>query len=164
MPPFLGGGMMIEEVQQDRFTPASIPGKFEAGTQSVADAVGFAAALEWLEDVSWADREEHEQELLQATLDALDSVPDLQILGPGTAEEISGCVSFTLDGVHPHDLTEVLGRDGICLRAGHHCAQPLHRRLGIPASTRVSLGIYNTIEEIERLPEAIIAASALLRR
>jgi cysteine desulfurase/selenocysteine lyase len=164
MPPFLGGGMMIEEVREDLFTSASIPGKFEAGTQPVADAVGFAAAIQWMEQFSWADRQAHERTLTEALLEALGSVPDLRILGPGNPDEISGCVSFTLDGVHPHDLTEVLGRQGICLRAGHHCAQPLHRRLGVPASTRVSVGIENTVEEIERLPDAITAAAALLRK
>lgn len=164
LPPFLGGGMMIETVAQDGFTPAEIPARFEAGTQPVADAVGLGGAIDWLSRFPWKDIVAHDAELMRRTLEALATVPGLRILGPGNAGEAAGCVSFTVEGVHPHDLTEILGRRGFCLRAGHHCAQPLHRRLGIAASSRVSFGIYNTLEEIDLLPREIEQAVSMLRR
>ncbi len=160
MPPFLGGGSMVQEVTQDCFTPADLPQKFEAGTPPVAEAVGLAAAMEWLRQYSWQEIEAHEEHLLTTARDVLQTIPGLTILGPNPNPSpnpnVSGCISFTLSGIHPHDLTEVLGRRGICLRAGHHCAQPLHKRLGIAASTRLSVGIYNTAEEITVVREAII--------
>ncbi len=164
MPPFLGGGMMIENVREEGFTTADPPYKFEAGTQSVADIVGFAAGLRWLQSIPPADLAAHERMLIAAILESLRTVRGLRVLGPADAEEVHGCVSFVIDGVHPHDLTELLGRRGICLRAGHHCAQPLHRRLGITASTRVSVGAYNTVEEIALLPDAIEKAVSVLQR
>jgi cysteine desulfurase/selenocysteine lyase len=166
MPPVLGGGMMIQEVHRDRFTPAELPAKFEAGTPPIADAVGLAAAIEWLTQFSWSDIEAHEQSLLSAAVTALSAVPHLTILGGMThASSLrSGCVSFVVDGVHPHDLTDMLGQEGICLRAGHHCTQPLHRHLGIPASTRLSVGIYNTAEEIAITVEALSKAAERLQR
>lgn len=159
MPPFLGGGMMIREVQKDHFTPADIPAKFEAGTPPVAEAAGLKAAIDWCSLVPWSDIEQHERNLIEHIVNTLRGIDGITILGKAR----SGCVSFTLDSIHPHDLTEILGRKGICLRAGHHCTMPLHKRLGITASTRVSVGIYNTMEEIERIPEAIEAARKLLR-
>ena len=161
MPPFLGGGMMIQEVYHDRFTPADLPQKFEAGTPPIAEAVGLAAAIEWLGQFSWSDVEAHEQSVLHAAADALQSVAGVHLLGSRMLS--SGCISFTVDDVHPHDLTEILGRRGICLRAGHHCAQPLHRRLGITASTRLSVGIYNVKEEIVGVAPAILDAVESLR-
>jgi cysteine desulfurase/selenocysteine lyase len=152
MPPFLGGGMMIGEVTTTDFTPADPPARFEGGTPNVAGAVGLAAAIRWLGQYSWKDIEAHELRLLHAAADGLRSIPDVHLLGPNLH---TGCLCFTIDGVHPHDLAELLGREGICIRAGHHCCQPLHRRLGISASTRLSVGIYNTIEEIERVAPAI---------
>ncbi len=165
MPPFLGGGMMIHEVLEDRFSPADIPTKFEAGTQPIAEAVGLAAAIDWLTQFSWSDIEAHEQQLLAHAQKLLSDIEGLHILGLhhfqspiSNLQSPSGCISFTLDNIHPHDLTEILGRNGICLRAGHHCTQPLHRKLGIPASTRLSVGIYNTEEEIKKTAEAIGSA------
>ncbi|NOS67045.1 MAG: SufS family cysteine desulfurase [Candidatus Peribacteraceae bacterium] len=172
MPPFLGGGMMIQEVHQDRFTPADIPQKFEAGTPAIAEAVGLAAAIEWIGQYSWEEIEDHEQSLIAAAVETLHVIPKITILGPGNGGARhgsaslttgalplqSGCLSFVTEGVHPHDLTEILGRQGICLRAGHHCTQPLHRRLGITASTRLSVGIYNTEEEITPVRTAVIQA------
>ena len=155
MPPFLGGGMMIQEVTHSGFTSADLPQKFEAGTPPIAEAVGLASALDWLGQFSLEDRATHEQQLLKAALDMLHEVRGVRVLGPGYAEQISGCVSFTTDGVHAHDLTDLLGKRGFCLRAGHHCTQPLHARLGIPASSRLSVGIYNTEEEIRALGPAI---------
>ena len=186
MPPFLGGGMMIQEVFEDRFTPADPPAKFEAGTPAIAEAIGLATALEWLEKIPAADRAVHEDALLKHAVEQLTPIPGLRLLGPmgnvecgmrnvatknysklhttyhipHTAYRIphtpSGCLSFTLDNIHPHDLTHLLGEQGICLRAGHHCTQPLHRRLGINASSRLSVALYNTMEEIDRVAPAIM--------
>ncbi|MBI3336806.1 SufS family cysteine desulfurase [Candidatus Peregrinibacteria bacterium] len=182
MPPFIGGGMMIKEATQTGFTPADIPQKFEGGTPPIAQAIGLAAALEWLEQFAWKDIEEHEHALLKHAEHILKNIDGLKILPACHPEpdegrhaqdvmvrrahhdmERSGCLSFVLDKVHPHDLTDILGEQGICLRAGHHCAMPLHKRLNIPASTRVSFGIYNTIQEIDILADAIQHAQKILQ-
>jgi len=162
MPPFLGGGMMIAEVKRDRFVPAGIPQKFEAGTPPIAEAVGLKAAMDWLGQYAWADVQAHEQRLLRRAVSELSSIEGLHILChrklpasrfPPPAHH--GCLSFVLDAVHPHDLTDILGRRGVCLRAGHHCTQPLHERLGVKASTRLSVSLYNTEEEIAEAASAI---------
>ncbi len=150
MPPMLGGGSMISEVTKDGFKSADIPAKFEAGTPAITQAIGLRASIDWLTQYTWKEIEAHEQTLLRAALEGLQKIEGLKILGPLELEKISGCVSFVIDGIHAHDLTEVLGRQGICLRAGHHCCQPLHDRFGITASTRLSVGIYNTVEEIQQ--------------
>ncbi|MDD5751407.1 MAG: SufS family cysteine desulfurase [Candidatus Peribacteraceae bacterium] len=164
MPPFLGGGSMIAEVHRDGFTPADAPQKFEAGTPPIAEAIGLAAAIDWLGQYPWKDIQAHEAVLMRAAFQTLQSIPGLKILGPQNPEDVSACVSFTVEGIHPHDLTDVLGHEGICLRAGHHCAQPLHERFGIPASARLSVGIYNTEEEIRSVGPAIARAIALLKK
>ena len=171
MPPFLGGGMMIRSVTLDGFTPADLPGKFEAGTPPISESIGLAAAIEWMKQYSWEDIQAHEQELLRFTIDNLRLIPGLQLLGPcGKSQIINrqssivhGCLSFTLDSIHPHDLTEILGRQGIALRAGHHCCMPLHTKLGINASTRLSVGIYNIKEEIDVCVQAIKDAQKKLQ-
>ena len=163
MPPFLGGGTMIGTVKRDHFTSADIPQKFEAGTPPIAEAVGLTAALNWMSQFAWSDIEQHEKILLKTAVASLASLEGVQILG----KPESACVSFTYDGIHPHDLTHILGNPKhpgevpsrstkepaptICLRAGHHCAEPLHERLGVTASARISVGIYSTIEEIETM-------------
>ncbi|MDD5103114.1 MAG: cysteine desulfurase [Candidatus Peribacteraceae bacterium] len=164
MPPFLGGGMMIREVHRNGFTPADAPQKFEAGTPPVTEAVGLKAALEWLEAIGWNDIESHEAHLMRVAFDTLRTIPGLRILGPKTPDGASGCVSFVVEGTHPHDLTDLLGQQGFCLRAGHHCAQPLHERLGIPASVRLSVALYNTEEEIRALGPAIARARSVLSK
>lgn len=151
MPPFLGGGSMIREVRPTGFTPADPPQRFEAGTPPVANAVGLAAALDWLSKIPLADREEHEQRLLQAALETVGSIPGIHILGPAEVSARKGCVSFTMEGVHAHDIAEALGQRNICIRAGNQCAQPLHEALGIPASARISVSIYNTEEEVRQI-------------
>lgn len=164
MPPFLGGGMMIREVHTEGFTPADLPAKFEAGTPPIAEAIGLRSAIEWITQYSWNDIQAHEQELLQSAIANLQSISGLHILGTSNeqtskpANSLGGCISFTFDGVHPHDLTEILGRQNIALRAGHHCCMPLHKRLGIPGSTRLSVGMYNTKEEIDACAKAIVEA------
>lgn len=159
MPPFLGGGMMIGEVTTDTFTAADAPTKFEAGTPPVAEAVGLAAAIDWMNRFAWEDISRHEEDVLRYALSALQSMDGVHVLGaPDTA-----CISFTVDNVHPHDLTEIIGRNGVCMRAGHHCAQPLHTALGVGASTRLSLGIYNTKEDIDTAVDAMTIAITTLR-
>lgn len=155
MPPFLGGGGMIREVHRDSFVPADAPRKFEAGTPPITEAVGLNAALEWLAAIGWNAVEAHEATLMKTTYETLATIPGLRILGPQQPERVSGCMSFVVEGIHPHDLTDLLGQEGFCLRAGHHCTQPLHERLGVPASVRLSVGIYNTEEEIRALGPAI---------
>jgi cysteine desulfurase/selenocysteine lyase len=164
MPPFLGGGMMIREVTQKGFTTADLPQKFEAGTQPIAEAAGLHAAMDWLSQYSWNEIAEHEDGLIAHAVEKLSEIPGLGILGPKDPTKMHGCVSFVIDGVHPHDLTDILGQKGICLRAGHQCAQPLHKSLEIGASTRLSVAIYNTKEEIDRCVDALTQAVKTLRR
>lgn len=164
MPAFLGGGDMIRSVTKQGFTCAELPRKFEAGTLAAADAIGLAAAITWMEDVGRDALKNHEAALIAHALARLQTIAGLHILGTRDPAKRTGCISFTIDGIHPHDLTDVLGKQGICLRAGHHCTQPLHAFLAIPASTRLSVAAYNTIEEIDRCLQAIIAAQKLLTR
>ncbi len=161
LPPFLGGGNMITEVTTEGFTATEAPARFEAGTPPIAQAIGLAAAIEWLQSIPLNDRRAHEQALLTHARTVLETISGLSILCPSPDAE--GVVSFVIDGIHPHDLTSILGQEGICLRAGHHCTQPLHRRLGIVASTRLSVALYNTTEEIDHLPDAITRAIQKLR-
>ncbi len=173
MSPFLGGGMMIREVTRDHFTAADAPAKFEAGTPPVAEAVGLKAAIDWQNQFSWEDRIAHEQVLLTLVHEELSQVPGLHILSnpspntPITHNSLPitrhSCISFTIDNIHPHDLTDILGQKGICLRAGHHCAQPLHSTLGINASARLSVSIHTTEEEIMKVKPAILEAIKVLR-
>jgi cysteine desulfurase/selenocysteine lyase len=163
MPPFLGGGDMIGNVSKDGFTAAELPRKFEAGTPSVADAVGLKAAMEWMQKTGMEAIADHERALITHAHNLLSEIEGVHILGPSDPKNRSGCISFTIDGVHPHDLTDIVGKQGICLRAGHHCTQPLHRLLKINASTRLSVGAYNTIGEIDRSVEGIKNATRLLR-
>jgi cysteine desulfurase/selenocysteine lyase len=164
MPPFLGGGMMIREVTRDGFTAADLPAKFEAGTPPVAEAVGLAAAIDWQKKYDWKDRINHEASLLSLATDELSKIPGLSMLGPKKSADRHGCISFVIDDIHPHDLTDLLGQKGICLRAGHHCAQPLHERLGINASARLSVSIHTTKEEILAVRPAILAAMKVLQK
>ncbi len=164
MPPFLGGGDMIESVDRTGFSPAELPRKFEAGTPSIADAIGLGASIEWIESIGVDAMHAHTKELLSYAREKLSTVKNLNILGPNSGDDLLGCISFVIDGIHPHDLTEVLGRKGICLRAGHHCTQILHKHLGITASTRLSVGVYNTEEEIDRCVEEIKRAMQLFSK
>lgn len=150
MPPFLGGGTMIQEVSTDRFTASHLPEKFEAGTPPIAEAVGLHAALDFLGEIGWEKIQAHEKELITHALSSFEKMKYVTVLGPKDPQKIMGCIAFVTNGVHPHDLTEYCGRKGVCMRAGHHCAQPLHKSLGHPATTRMSFGIYNTKEEIDR--------------
>jgi cysteine desulfurase/selenocysteine lyase len=160
MPPFMGGGEMIREVKMSGSTWAGLPHKFEAGTPPIAEAIGLGAAVDYLSEVGMMWVREHEHELVTYAYDRLSQIEGLRILGPGPVER-GGLVSFTLQDVHPHDLSAVLDQSGIAIRAGHHCAQPLHDRFGISASARASMYLYNTPEEIDKLCVALEKAQAI---
>jgi len=155
MPPFLGGGSMIRKVTREGTTYADPPARFEAGTPAIAQAIGMASALRWLDGVGMEAVLEHERQITDYTLGRLSEVPGLRVFGPSPSAERIGPVSFELDGVHAHDVSEILDRHGVAVRAGHHCAQVLMDRLGIAATARASFGVYTTPEEIDRLVEGL---------
>jgi len=155
MPPFLGGGEMIETVWMDHSTFAAPPHKFEAGTMPIAEAAGLSAAIDYLNETGREAIHAHEQSLLGDALTQLAGIDGLRILGPTEPEDRGTAVSFEVDGVHPHDVSQVLDELGIAVRAGHHCAWPLHRALGVQASTRASFYLYNTHEEVTALADGI---------
>jgi cysteine desulfurase/selenocysteine lyase len=161
MSPFNLGGHMIRSVKLEETTWGQIPFKFEAGTQPIAEAVGFGAAVDYLTDVGIGAIEEHERELLVYALEKLAEVPGLIAYGPAP-ERRAGIVSFNLDGVHPHDVAQILDMDGVAIRAGHHCCQPLMARLGVAATNRASFYLYTVPEEIDRLAEGLHKAHKLL--
>jgi cysteine desulfurase/selenocysteine lyase len=154
MPPFLGGGDMIKEVKLRSFRPNSLPHKFEAGTPAIAEAVGFGAAVDFLSSLGMDEISAHEHEITEYALERLEEVPGVKVFGP-SADKKGGVASFTLEGVHPHDVAQILDKDGIAVRAGHHCAQPLHEKFGIPATSRASFYLYNTKEEVDLLVNGI---------
>jgi cysteine desulfurase / selenocysteine lyase len=157
MPPYQTGGDMIEFVGDERTTWNVLPHKFEAGTPNVGDAVGLAAACDYLARVGMAAVRAHEQSLTALATERLVELPGVRVYGPPPAER-SGVVSFTVDGIHPHDLSTVLDEVGVCVRAGHHCAQPLMRRLDVPATARASFYIYNTEADVEALAAGVLRA------
>jgi cysteine desulfurase/selenocysteine lyase len=154
MPPFLGGGDMIKRVHLRSFTPNDLPHKFEAGTPAIAEAIGLGVAVDYLSGVGMQAIAAHEREIVAYTLDRLAEIPGLRVFGP-SVEHKGGVVSFILDGVHPHDVSQILDRYGVAVRAGHHCAMPLHEKFNLPATTRASFYLYNYLEEVDRLVEAI---------
>jgi cysteine desulfurase/selenocysteine lyase len=157
MPPYQTGGDMIEFVYDDRTTWNVLPHKFEAGTPNAADAVGLGAAVEYLEGIGMARVQEHERAMMSAAQARLAAIDGLQIFGPSPLER-SGVVSFTMADVHPHDLATILDGEGVCIRAGHHCAQPLMRRLGVVATARASFYVYNDERDIDALVAGIMKA------
>lgn len=158
MPPFLTGGSMIEMVTMERSTFAPAPQKFEAGTPMVAQAVGLAAGVRYLETLGMDAVLAHEHELAQYTLDALAALPGVRVIGPTTAVDRGSAVSFVVDGLHPHDVGQVLDSRGVAVRVGHHCAWPTCRRLQVPATTRISPYIYNDTADIDAAMAGIVAA------
>ncbi len=150
MPPFLGGGDMIGSVTKEGFTVAELPRKFEAGTPPIAEAVGLRAAIEWIECIGRKDIVDLEKEVIAYALEKFRAYERVRILGPGDPHRIAGCFGFVTDGIHAHDLTQLLSEKGVMMRAGHHCAQPLHDRLGITASSRLSVAAYTEKEDIDR--------------
>jgi len=155
LPPFLGGGEMIETVTMERSTYAPVPHKFEAGTPPIVEAVGLGAALDYLGHLGMDVVHRHEQAITAYALDALQTVPGVTILGPLSAEERGGAIAFELEGAHPHDVATVLDTRGVAVRAGHHCAKPAHARFGVQSSTRMSSYLYTTPQEIDALVEAL---------
>lgn len=154
MPPFLGGGDMIREVKLRSFRANSLPHKFEAGTPAIAEAIGFGAAVDYLTSLGMDNIAAHEHEILEYAMERLEEIPGLKLFGP-SADKKGGVASFILDGVHPHDVAQILDQDGIAVRAGHHCAQPLHEKFQIPATSRASFYLYNTKEEVDLLVKGI---------
>ncbi len=155
LPPFLTGGSMIETVTMERSTFAAPPQRFEAGTPNVAQAVGLAAAVEYLEKVGMTAVAAHEHALTELALAALEELPGVRVIGPLEARDRGSAVSFVVDGLHPHDVGQVLDDDGVAVRVGHHCAWPVCRRYGVPATTRASFALYNQPEEIDALVAGI---------
>lgn len=160
MPPFLGGGDMIKSVHLRSFQANVIPYKFEAGTPAIAEAIGLGAAVEYLDGIGMEAIAAHERHITEYALERLGTIPGLRIVGPPAASR-GGVVAFALQGVHPHDVAQILDRQGIAVRAGHHCAQPLHERLGLPATTRASFYLYNLREEVDALVEGIYAVKRI---
>lgn len=163
MPPFLGGGEMIREVKLTHSTWNELPWKFEAGTMAIAEAVGLGAAVRYLEALGMDHVFAHDRALASLAMERLSEVPGLRVLGPA-ADRRGGVVAFTLEGVHPHDIATVLDQAGVCVRAGHHCAMPLHEHLGIPASTRASFHCYSCPEDLDALVAGLHRARAVFAR
>ena len=155
MPPFLGGGHMISRVGDFESQWAEPPARFEAGTMPVAEAIGLGAAVDYLSGLGMEAVWEHSRDVVGYAVERLREVPALTLHGPSDLALRGTVCSFTFDGVHPHDVAEILGREGVCVRAGHHCAQPLMRRLGVPASTRASFAVHSTREDVDRLIEGL---------
>jgi cysteine desulfurase/selenocysteine lyase len=163
MPPFLGGGSMIRRVKLSSFEPADLPAKFEAGTPPIVPAIGLGAAIDYLGRFGRSQIARHEKLLTVRAHEVLESVGGVRFLGP-PPERKAGIVSFTLEGIHAHDVAQLLDRQGIAVRAGHHCTMPLHKRYGISATTRASFYLYNTLEEVERLGHALEETKRVFRR
>ena len=163
MPPFMGGGSMIRRVRLDGFESADLPAKFEAGTPPIVPAIGLASAVDYLGRVGIEAIQEHERLLTQHAHQVLQEVGGVRILGPGPGQT-AGIVSFVLDRIHAHDIAQICDRHGIAIRAGHHCAMPLHKALGVNASNRASFYFYNTLDEVDRLAEALQDAKKIMRR
>ena len=160
MPPFLSGGEMIEYVTFDEVSYAELPHKFEAGTVNAPGAVGLAAAIDYLESIGLEAIEEREYELTKMALDGISKIPHIRVLGSKDAREHHGIITFKVEGVHPHDIADIMAHDNVAVRAGHHCAEPLHHFLEIPSTTRASIMFYNTEEEIERLVKSMAGIRA----
>ena len=155
LPPFLGGGEMIETVDMTGTTFAAPPHRFEAGTPMIAEAVGLAAAIDYVSAIGMANIAAHEHDLVTYALEQLQTIDGLRIIGPKTADNRGATIAFTLEGVHPHDVAQILDEQGIAVRAGHHCARPVCVRYGIPATTRASFGVYTTFDEVDALVAGI---------
>ena len=155
MPPFMGGGSMISTVDEQKSTWNAVPWKFEGGTPPIAEAAGLHAAVDYLAAIGMDSVRAHEAELTAYALERLPEVEGITIFGPTELDKRGGAISFAIDGLHPHDVAELLGRDGVCIRAGHHCAQPLMRHLGVPATARASFHVYNSRGDVDRLIDAL---------
>ena len=161
MPPFLGGGSMIKAVEDDYSTWAAVPAKFEAGTPAIAEGVGLGAAADYLQALGMDAVRQHERDVTAYALERISALDGVTVYGPGDAGERGSLVSFSVEGIHPHDLAELCNREAVAIRAGHHCAQPLMRRLGVPATARASFSVYNTPDEVDRLIDALLNAKRI---
>ncbi len=155
MPPWLGGGHMIKRVGRDESTYMEPPARFEAGTSNIAEAIGLGAAVDFLGEIGMDEARAHGREIATYALERLGEVEGLTMYGPLDVEQRGGAIAFNLEGVHPHDVSEILGREGVCIRAGHHCAQPLMRRLGVAATSRASFAVHSTRDDVDRLIDAL---------
>jgi cysteine desulfurase/selenocysteine lyase len=163
MPPFIGGGHMIRTVGPTESTWTDLPWKFEAGTSQIAEAIGLGAAVDWIQALGIERIRAHESGLLADALARLSEVPGLELHGPADAADRGALISFVFEGAHPHDVGEILGREGVCVRTGHHCTQPLMRRLGATATTRASYAVHNTTADTDRLIEALGTVARVLQ-
>jgi len=158
MPPFIGGGHMISKVELESSTWGELPSKFEAGTSAIAEGVGLGAAIDYLRAIGMDHVRAHEKDLTAYALERLPEVEGLRIFGPADSDGRGGVISFVIEGMHPHDIAELCDREAVCVRAGHHCAQPLMRRLGVSATARASFHVYNAREDVDQLVDALHAA------
>jgi len=162
MPPYQGGGDMIKSVTFEKTLFANIPYKFEAGTQNIAGIIGLGCAVNYLEELGFSEIQAHEQDLCRYMLHELAKISGIRIIGMPTSR--IGVVSFIIQGIHPHDIASILDTKNVAVRAGHHCAQPLHQWFGLNATTRASLGVYNTREHVDRLIEGLLEAKRIFKQ
>lgn len=162
MPPFLGGGDMIKKVELSGFSSNELPYKFEAGTPAISEVIGLGAAVDYLSSLGMAKIAEHEQEIVSLAIERLIEVPEVEIYGP-EPEQKGAVVSFSMNGIHPHDISQILNEEGIAIRAGHHCAMPLHNKLNLTATARASFYLYNTKEEVDKLAESLYSVLKVFR-
>jgi cysteine desulfurase/selenocysteine lyase len=155
MPPFLGGGHMISSVSVEEIRWGELPAKFEAGTSNIAEAIGLGAAVDFVSSIGMQTIRSHERDLCAYALDRLAEFPDITVMGPLDPERRGALVAFTLDIAHPHDIAEILGSRGVCVRAGHHCAQPLMARFNVAATSRASFAVHNTRSDVDALVDAL---------
>ena len=163
MPPFLGGGSMIRSVERDTSTYADVPAKFEAGTPSIAEAIGLGSAVDYITQAGLASIHVHEQELLKYAHERLQEIEGITLYGPAPHQK-AGVISFNIDGIHPHDIAGILDMHNVAIRAGHHCAQPLMKKFDVIATARASFYLYNTIEDIDRLSDGLRKTQELMTR
>jgi cysteine desulfurase/selenocysteine lyase len=163
MPPLMGGGHMIKTVGDTESTWTDLPWKFEAGTSQIAEAIGLGAAVDWVRAIGMDRIREHELELIDDAYARLSGVPGITLHGPARADDRGALISFMIDGVHPHDVGEIIGREGVCVRTGHHCAQPLMRRLGATATTRASYSVFSTRQDTDRLLHGLESVARIMQ-
>jgi cysteine desulfurase/selenocysteine lyase len=161
MPPWLGGGHMIKRVGRDESTYLEPPARFEAGTSNIAEGIGLGAAVDFLGEIGMDEVRAHGREIAAYALERFGELDDVTVYGPADVEVRGGALAFNIEGAHPHDVSEILGREGVCIRAGHHCAQPLMRRLGVAATSRASFAVHTTREDVDRLVDALASVRSV---
>jgi cysteine desulfurase/selenocysteine lyase len=161
MPPWLGGGHMIKRVGRDESTYMEPPARFEAGTSAIAEGIGLGAAVDFLGEIGMDAVRAHGREIAAYALERVGELDDVTVYGPADVEQRGGALAFNIDGAHPHDVSEILGREGVCIRAGHHCAQPLMRRLGVAATSRASFAVHTTRDDVDRLVDALASVRSV---